>query len=693
MPSAPSPRLSILRVAWSHLGSQWDSSAGVALALLLALLPAGLVLVDRSGARSDLHTVIAAAGGLSVQRAGVNSPQGFDAFQRQAQALVAPRVGQYMDDGSARAAAAPYHLASIASNPPTAPAAAADVTVTYVADLPSRVDVVQGLFPKPGTAGAEAMVSMPVVMADRIGAQLFDVVCVSVPTGVLSAPPWCARIVGLWRPEAGADPAWTAPNAQVRLFAERADFFTVAGMQPVQNVQASRQYAPRPGAVTPQNAGVVAQQVKDVRTAAGPGGATVVSTTLDTALARYAATAVTSLPVELLAAALVPLLTLLAVVMARWYVEPRLRELALLRARGWSGTRVRRLVLVELALLGIPAVVVAVGGLLAVLWQATDGAIASRPANLSGGELLAIAVAAAVLVVAAVRFFDLARWASRQSVLRLDRGSDTPGFSLTGGGQAALMAVPAIVLLAVPRLAGSQGWRLPGALDDLGALVIGVVGLVLLVLAALPVISTATGPIGGRRSGLEGTIANVQLRRWWQRNAGPGFLLVLAFAVASYAAVALVDQLLEGPRGALGVGIAVSLSIGLASALATALLAYGLVFLAACRSRVDYYAALLVDGLPATTVRRSVEIEQQAVLVLGLAGGVVIGLALLLATASGVGLGGQAGTLAVPPELGSVVAGIGGTAAFGLIGGLVIAGIVRRGVVGFRLVEQGWRST
>jgi hypothetical protein len=205
--------------------------------------------------------------------------------------------------------------------------------------------------------------------------------------------------------------------------------------------------------------------------------------------------------------------------------------------------------------------------------------------------------------------------------------------------------------------------------------------------------SKLTGAVGGRRGALEGTIAHVQLRRWWQRNAGAGFLVVLGFAVASYAAVALIDQLLNGPGGALGLGIAVSLSIGLASALATALLTYGLVFLGACRSRVDYYAALLVDGLPATTVRRSVEIEQQAVLVLGLVGGLLVGLVLMAATASGIGLGGQAGALAMPPQPAAVIAGVGGTAALGLIGGLTIAGMVRRGVVGFRLVEQGWRAT
>jgi hypothetical protein len=521
------------------------------------------------------------------------------------------------------------------------------------------------------------------------------VVCLAVPTGDPNAAPWCARIVGLWRPEAGADPAWTAPNAQIRLFAEGDDFWAAAAMQPAQNVLAARQYSPRPGEVTPQNAGSVAQQVKDVRAAVARAGAGQVSTTLDTALAHYAATSVTSFPVELLAAVLVPLLTLLALVMARWYVEPRLHELALLRARGWSRLRVQRLAVAELGLLGAPAVVVAVAGLLAVVWQATDGAIGSRPASLSGGELLAIAVAAVVLLVAAVRFFVLARWAARQSVLRLSSARRT-GRELPfwlGGEGAGVMVLPAGFLLLVPRVAGAEGWRLPGALDNLGALVASALGIVLLVIAALPMLSTLTGVIGGRRRALEGTIANQQLRRWWQRNAAPGFLVVLAFAIASYAAVALVDQLLNGPGGALGLGIAVGLGIGLVTALATTLLAYGLLFLVVCRSRVDYYAALLVDGLPATTVRRSVEIEQQAVLVLGLAAGLVIGMILLAATASGIGLGGQAGVLAAPPQPAAVIAGVGGTAALGLIGGLVIAGMVRRGIVGFRLVEQGWRAT
>lgn len=689
--SAPSTRLSLLRVAWRHLTSEWESAEGVALALLLALLPAGLILVDRSGARSDLRTVVAAAGGITVQRSGVADAQAFDAFQRQVYSQVNPRLGQYVDGGSARAVAAPFRLTSIGSRQPSGPAATGDLAVTYVADLGARVDMVQGLFPKPGMAGGEQMATMPLAVADRIGTQLFDVVCIGVPgaSGPASSTS-CLRIVGLWRPEAGADPAWTAPNAQLRLFMQRDDFFAQARLQPAQNVQASRLFAPRPGAITPQNAGAVAQRVGDVKAVSGP--AQVVSS-LDSALNHYASTSVTSFPVELLAAALVPLLTLLAVVTARWYVEPRLHELALLRARGWSGRRVRRLVLAELALLGAPAFVVAVVGMLAVAWQATDGPIGTHAPALSAGELLAIAVAAGVLIVAAVRFVGLANWASRQSVLHLDDPAARPSRSSRGTDASALLVLPAALLLLLPRLAGSQGWRLPGVLDDLGALLLLVAGLLLLVAAALPVLSLATASIGGRQRTIDATMAHVQLRRWWQMNAAAGVIVVLAFAVASYAAVALVDQVLDGPGGALGQGVAVSLAIGFASAMASALLALGIVFLVTCRSRVDYYAALLVDGLRAGTVKRGVAIEQRAVLLLGLGAGLVIGLVLVLATASGIGFAGQAGVVAAAPQPTSLLAGLTGTAALGLLAGLVVAGMVRRNVVGFHLVEEGWRET
>ncbi len=245
--------------------------------------------------------------------------------------------------------------------------------------------------------------------------------------------------------------------------------------------------------------------------------------------------------------------------------------------------------------------------------------------------------------------------------------------------------MPAALLLMLPRLAGADRWRLPGVPDDLGALTLSIAGLVMLVMAALPAMSLASGSLRRGRDRLEETLAAWQLRRWWQRHAAAGFLVVFAFATAAFSAVALASQVLAGPASALGQGITASLAIGFASSTMTALLAYGLVFLVNCRSRVDYYAALLVDGLPAAAVRRSIEIEQNSVLLLGLGVGIAIGLILVVATASA---GGQSGV-----ALGAVAAGLTATAAIGLAAGCTIAWLVRRHVVGFRLVEHGWRAT
>src|SRR5215813_12103895 len=100
VPSTQSSRLSFLRVAWRHLGSRWESSAGAALALLMALLPAGLVLVNGTGARLDVRTLLASSGTFAVQRQAVATPVAFDAFQEQVRGRVGPRLGEYMDGGS-----------------------------------------------------------------------------------------------------------------------------------------------------------------------------------------------------------------------------------------------------------------------------------------------------------------------------------------------------------------------------------------------------------------------------------------------------------------------------------------------------------------------------------------------------------------------------------------------------------------
>jgi hypothetical protein len=698
----PADRLSVLRLAWRHLECERESSVGVAIALLLALLPAVLLFVDSAGARTDLRALVAGSGGVVVQRAGVTDGAAFDAFQRQARDQVAPPLGQYVEDGGASATTGPFRIDSINSQPPSGPVGSSPVEVVYVSNLASRVDVGQGVLSKLGvTGGAEGSASMPQAVADRAGIRLFDEVCLrpasSDPNG---APLRCVRVVGLWRPVGGASPARPAANLRpgggggpsgpvggMQLFTERDEFFGMVGLNPPRTADAARVYEPRPAAIAAQDATAIAERVRAVRASVLGSRTGEVRTTLDTDLERYtAARAAVGFPVRLLAAALIPLLVLLAGVLARWYMAPRLHDLALLRARGWSRGRVQRLVLAQFGILGSAALGVVLVALLILAWRA-DGAIGPGAPPPSRGELVGVAVAVGIPLLAAAWFVWLARWASRQSVLRLDHPEAETSRSLSWRGAElnALLVLPAALLLLLPRLAGSQ--RLPsGALDDLVALGTAVAGLVTIVVALLPALSLAGEAYSRRRTDVAGTLAQWQLRRWWQRHAPAGFLVVLAFAIASFTAVTFTNQVLHGP-GPLGSGVAVSLAIGFLTAVGAGLLAYGLVFLFASRSRADDYTALMVDGLSETAARKSLAIEQHTVLAEGLVLGLALGLVLVWASSTVPGAVGAA----LAPE--AVVGGLVATAVIGLASGAWVADRVRRSAVDFALVEQGRRTT
>ena len=118
MRSAPSGRLSFLGLAWRHLAAEKESSAGVTVILLLALLPVVLLFVDWSSARTDLQAVVGASDGVTVQKTGAATAQAFDAFQQQAQGQVARHLGQYLDAGDGLGTEGPFRVDSINSQPP-----------------------------------------------------------------------------------------------------------------------------------------------------------------------------------------------------------------------------------------------------------------------------------------------------------------------------------------------------------------------------------------------------------------------------------------------------------------------------------------------------------------------------------------------------------------------------------------------
>jgi hypothetical protein len=652
------------------LKSDRVSAVGVAVALLLGLLPAGLLFVESAGTRADLETTVRTSAGITLEKSGIADAAAFDGYQRQAQAELGPSLARYLDGGAEGGTVGPFVIDSINSSQPGGPATPTPVAVGYMSNLATRVDVLQGVLPKRGTAGAEGTASMAQPVADRAGIRLFDTVCVraqNVPT----AQPWCARIVGLWQPTSASDPRWTGANAGLTLFTERDQFFPLAA-QPSLTITGARQFRPVPAAIATQEAATVAQRVRDLRSTIGASGDGQVRTTLDAELDRFAASRdAASFPVRVLTAALIPLLVLLSGIFARWYVELRIQDLALLRVRGWSEGRVRWLVLLQFGVLGISALALVVLGLLVLVWRAESSPAGFGQVAPSQSELVGIAVAAGVPLAAAASFVWLAWWAARQSVLRLDHPEArlTRSLSWRGAHLNSILIVPAALLLLVPRLAGLAGWP-AGGTTDIVTLVLSIGGLVMLIVAALPAMSAAAEARTRHRDDVEATLARWQLRRWWQRHGSAGFLIVLAFTTASFAAVAFATD------------HAASLAIGYTTALAAGLLAYGLVLVFACRSRTDDYTSLLVDGLSAAAVRRSLRIEQHTVLAGGLIVGLVLGLVLAWATSPG--------SFA---STSSAVTGALVAAAIAVLTGLTVAWLVRRSAVGFHLVEQSRRVT
>lgn len=684
-----SGRLSFKVLAWRHLAADWESSAGVAVALLLISLPGALLIVDAASARSDLQAVVARSGGVTLQRAGVASATAYDTFQQQAQSQVAGRLGQYLNNGDERAAVGPFRVDSVNSVQRGTPASATNVEVAYIPDLVARVELVQGAVTGSRALGPTA--SMSQAEADRIGVNLFDAVCLrALVRGTASQSPWCVRIVGLWQPTRPADLRLMGGNSDPQLFADRDEFFALSRAAPPELALASRLYRPGTGTIAPQDAAQVAESLRTLRASITAARLGEVHSALDGNLERYmAARSAVSFPLRFLTASLVPLLMVLLWTLGRWYVAIRLQELGLLRARGWASLRVQGLVLAQFAMLGASTTTIAGAGLM-LAWPAALGSIGLKLISPNASELTGIAmVEGSSFAAAVVCFIGLARWSTRQSVLQAARPEAelSPGRSWWLADRGIRIALPAALLLLLPRAIGTERWLAPGIVGDLSRLVATEAAVAALVVAALPAMSRAAEVTRHRQvEDVDRMLAQWQLRRWWQRHAPGGFVIVFAFAMASFAAITLAYREVDrvGAGSLFGQASSVGVAMGLAGLVAVALLAYGLVFLFACRSRVHDYTALIADGLPAAELGRSLRIEQHTVLMEGLLVGLGLGLLLSWTTWPMMAFGSGLGAFARSVVIGAVLITTIGTSA-----GVGVAWIVRRNAVGLRLVEPG----
>jgi hypothetical protein len=163
---------------------------------------------------------------------------------------------------------------------------------------------------------------------------------------------------------------------------------------------------------------------------------------------------------------------------------------------------------------------------------------------------------------------------------------------------------------------------------------------------------------------VSGSLAHWQLDRRPRQHSQVAFILTVSVAVATFGVVAAVS----GPPRGQELRSAATLIGGALGALLIALFAFAIHFRAVAGERAEEYAALLVSGLPRRALRRSLAVEQRAVLWHGLGFGAASGVALALAV------------LPWQPLAAAVAAGAAGGAAvlLAFMGAMLVAGWATR---------------
>jgi hypothetical protein len=234
------------------------------------------------------------------------------------------------------------------------------------------------------------------------------------------------------------------------------------------------------------------------------------------------------------------------------------------------------------------------------------------------------------------------------------------GFALLAAAR--LSQGPVAPPLPLPRPFSSSG----SASDWLAALS-SLLALLLLAAAAAQSLSLAGRLAGGLRHRVSNSLARWQLeRRPWQHGR-IAFLLTVAVAVATFAALAAVSE----PRRAELPAAAVLIG-GTLSALLVGVFAFAVHFRAVAGERAEEYAALLLSGLPGRTLRGSLAVEQRVVAWHGLASGAVCAVALAVALLPG-------GAMAANPSAaGAVFGGV----LLGFLAALLLTGWATRAGLG-----------
>lgn len=639
----PGRGLSLVGLAWRQLRLRraWTASVGLGLALAFGL--AGTVpLAATMAADAALHSAVSSPreqARLTVAQQGVSDLRGFESAEARIAGRVEGRLGPYLAGSSSLGTLGPLKPVSLNENPAPAQVDSSRLAVGYLRDLADRVELVAGGVPPDGLGGsADIAATMAQSEADALGMHLGDRLCLDFTTG---GARWCVRVAGLWQPLASGDPFRLEPGRQVELVVGRYDFYRLMKLASSPVATVGRQFYVDADTLDSRAAGDLVSGLQQLRAYFG-GRGELFDTSLDQVIRALDARQHSQrLAAAVLAASLAALVLQAATFGAAQLLRLQQREVGLARARGWPRRRIRRLLMLQVG--GLVGTSLLVGaGLAAAAGLALGQALFAVPLpwpHPSGplsllGPLLALAallglswLVLSALTAQSVRSGSALRPSGSLTATDRKRSRASGWLAFFGGlallGASRLCQQPPSAL---SRLASVQA----GFLDLLTA-VAAALALLLLAWAAAHCLPLAGSLAGGGGSGIAPSLARWQLQRRPDQHRQTAFLLTLAAALGVLGPLAA----LAGPHlGPDLPGAAVQVGSG-GAALLVALFVFAVHFRALAAERAEEYASLLLSGLPRRTLRRSLAIEQRAVIWLGLVGGSLVGVAAALALAPG----------------------------------------------------------
>lgn len=624
--------LSRMRLAWLQVTHRRGWAAALWLCLVATVaMPAVLPLIAAMAVESQLADILASDGGLTV---GQSTP-GVDAFaalQRSVDLAVSARTGDAMVPVGGSGTGDPLSIASVNEAPAPRQTAAALLTPVFADDLARHVVVVAGELP-PEALGGETAVTLPQAGADQIGLHLSDVFCAGFAGANGPRAAWCARVAGLWQPTDPRDPYWGGRPPRLQVSMGRYDFFQLLRQrQPPGTAQATLRYWADPQAVGVDRASSLAAQVRALRQDLRSPGRTV-TTVLDASLARYDdRRRGVSAAIQLLGAAVTLLGLFVVTLVGARFLDGQAGDLAVMRARGWPRRRVWRVITAGMAVLAVGALPagIAVSALILYGLGLTGSGLTPRWLHPDDVAVAAAMLVASAVVLAAVLGVLAARVVSREVEPTLEAPFRTPASGPPSALTVLLLVLVGLPALCLPRLPGVD--QLTGGAPPWAAGIIALapaLGLVLLTGAAVRLYPLSWAAPG--RRGVGGILAGWQLERRPEQHAGAAFVLVLAAAIAIFAALGVAAA--YAAQGAdsqpvLQVGLQAGLLLGAAVGLGLALAAQGLHFRSTARRRLREYGGLFAHGLPPRQLARSLAAEQVATARASLLIGTLLGLAL-----------------------------------------------------------------